>query len=481
MTSLGFLSLLISIYAVVTGIFLISENRRPQSTLAWMLAFIFAPGLGVALYFLFGRNRKAFAKQNKLLSQGLDERLVPALSEILDRQEGACSVLAKQSASHRKLLLLITRNSLSSLSTRNEVEIQQDARVYYPTLMKDIEGAQHSIHLQTFIWRVDSFTDSLRELLAAKARQGVQVRLLYDPVGSFLAVTPGYLRRMRAAGIQMVQTSPLYHLHTISYRNHRKISVIDGKVGYLGGMNFGQEHLDGGAYQTWRDTQLRLRGEAATLLQAIFLVDWYNATGEDLFAEPQLLIEPPAVTGPEVPVQILTSGPDSRWEATRQQYEQMIVAAKHHVYIQTPYFILDSSIAEVLSIAAMAGTDVKVMLSAPGPLDRIAGWAANTFIADVMKAGVRVFLHDTAYLHAKTVSIDSEICSIGSANFDIRSFSINYELNAIIYSESFTRELEAAFERDLAKCSEFTLEEYRARPTLSRFRDSTARLFSPLL
>src|SRR5699024_7913286 len=168
-----------------------------------------------------------------------------------------------------------------------------------------------------FIWRVDSFTDSLRELLAAKARQGVQVRLLYDPVGSFLAVTPGYLRRMRAAGIQMVQTSPLYHLHTISYRNHRKISVIDGKVGYLGGMNFGQEHLDGGAYQTWRDTQLRLRGEAAALLQAIFLVDWYNATGEDLFAEPQLLIEPPAVTGPEVPVQILTSGPDSRWEATR--------------------------------------------------------------------------------------------------------------------------------------------------------------------
>jgi len=481
MSTTTLLSLLLSLYAVVTGIFLISENRRPQSTLAWMLAFIFAPGLGVALYLFFGRNRKAFARQDKLLSQRIDERLVPALSEIFDREECRARELAKEGASQRKLLLLITRNSLSSLTTRNAVEIQQDASTYYPALMKDIEGAEHSIHLQTFIWRVDSFTDRLKDLLAAKVRDGVQVRLLYDPVGSFLAITPGYLRRMRAAGIQMVATSPLYHLHTISYRNHRKIAVVDGKVGYLGGMNMGQEHLDGGAYTVWRDTQLRLRGEAAALLQAIFLVDWYNATRQDLFADTQFLVELPDADGPEAPVQILTSGPDSRWEATRQQYEQMIVAAQRHVYIQTPYFILDSSIAEVLSIAAMAGTEVKVMLSAPGPLDRIASWAANTFIADVMKAGVRVFFHDHAYLHAKTISIDSEICSIGSANFDIRSFSINYELNAVIYSQSYARELEAAFERDLLHCSELTLEEYQQRPVLSRFRDSTARLFSPLL
>lgn len=481
MSTITLLSLAISIYAVVTGIFLISENRRPQSTLAWMLAFIFAPGLGVVLYFLFGRNRKAFAKQNKLLSQGLDARLVPALAATLEREECLLKELAKRGPSQRKLLLLITRNSFSFLTSRNEVEIQQDASTYYPALMKDIEKARHSIHLQTFIWRVDAFTDRLKDLLEAKVREGVTVRLLYDPVGSFLAVTPGYLRRMRAAGIQMVATSPLWHLHTISYRNHRKISVIDGKIGYLGGMNLGQEHLDGGAYGAWRDTQLRLQGEAAALLQAIFLVDWYNATGEDLFNKVPFVLEPPVSSTASVPVQILTSGPDSRWEATRQQYEQMIVAAKQHVYIQTPYFILDSSIAEVLSIAAMSGTDIKVMLSAPGPLDRIAGWAANTFIADVLKAGVRVFFHDHAYLHAKTVSIDSEICSIGSANFDIRSFSINYELNAIIYSEHFASKLEAAFERDLANCREVTLEEYQQRPLLSRFRDSTARLFSPLL
>src|SRR5690625_14826 len=362
MSTTTLLSLLLSLYAVVTGIFLISENRRPQSTLAWMLAFIFAPGLGVALYLFFGRNRKAFARQDKLLSQRIDERLVPALSEIFDREECRARELAKEGASQRKLLLLITRNSLSSLTTRNAVEIQQDASTYYPALMKDIESAEHSIHLQTFIWRVDSFTDRLKDLLADKVRDGVQVRLLYDPVGSFLAITPGYLRRMRTAGIQMVATSPLWHLHTISYRNHRKISVIDGKIGYLGGMNLGQEHLDGGAYGAWRDTQLRLQGEAAALLQAIFLVDWYNATGEDLFNKVPFVLEPPVSSTASVPVQILTSGPDSRWEATRQQYEQMSVSARQHVYIHARYFILDSIIAELRSLSSMSGTFIQVLL-----------------------------------------------------------------------------------------------------------------------
>ena len=481
MTSSGFFSLVISIYAVVTAIFLISENRRPQSTLAWMLAFLFAPGIGVVIYFFFGRNRKAFARENKLLSQRLDERLVPAFAETLERQQDVIQELEKHWPSHRKLLQLVTRNSLSLVTTRNEIEIQQDARSYYSALMKDIQGAQHSIHLQTFIWRVDPFTDKLRNLLADKAREGVEVRLLYDPVGSFLGMTPWYVRRMRSSGIEMVPTSPLYHLHTISYRNHRKISLIDGKVGYLGGMNFGQEHLDGGSFESWRDTQLRVQGEAAALLQAIFLVDWYNATREDLFSEEYFPAEAIAPEAGEVAVQILTSGPDSQWEAIRQQYAQMIAAAKQHVYIQTPYFILDTSITEALSIAAMAGIDVKVMLSAPGPLDRVAGWAANTYIADVMRAGVQVFLYEKGYLHAKTVSVDSQVCSIGSANFDIRSFSINYELNAILYSEKYTRELEAAFKHDLTYSRPYTAEAYEQLSSLTRFRDSAARLFSPLL
>jgi cardiolipin synthase len=182
-----------------------------------------------------------------------------------------------------------------------------------------------------------------------------------------------------------------------------------------------------------------------------------------------------------VPVQILTSGPDSQWAAIRQLYSSMTVAAQRHVYIQSPFFIPDATIAEALKQAALAGIDVRVMLSARASGNPLPNWAANTYIADVAAAGVRVFLYRKGYLHAKTISIDSEICSIGSANIDIRSFSINYELNAVLYDERLARELERDFARDLADCTEFDLTEYRRRSAASRFRDSVARLLSPLL
>jgi cardiolipin synthase A/B len=280
----------------------------------------------------------------------------------------------------------------------------------------------------------------------------------------------------------MAPTSPLYRLHTISYRNHRKITVIDGVIGYTGGMNVGREHLSGGkGFESWRDTQLRIVGEGAAVLQAVFMVDWYNAVREDLFSPAYY---PIAATEPgegDVPVQILTSGPDSQWAAIRQLYFSMIVTAQRHVLLQSPYFIPDASIAEALRSAALSGIDVRVMISARPSGDPVPAWAGNTFMLDVVRAGVRVFLYEKGYLHAKTISIDSEICSIGSANIDIRSFSINYEINAVLYDGRLAKELEQDFERDLAYCSEFDAAEYRDRNVAVRFRDSFARLFSPLL
>lgn len=306
--------------------------------------------------------------------------------------------------------------------------------------------------------------------------------MLYDPLGSHAGLSRRYIEQMQAAGVQMVPTSPLYRLHTISYRNHRKITVIDGAIGYTGGMNIGQEHLDGGQdFDSWRDTQVRIVGEAAATLQTVFMVDWYNATQQNLFAEayfPQPAIQP---VPDGVPVQILTSGPDSQWAAIRQLYFFMIASAQRHVFLQSPYFILDASLAEVLKSAALAGVDVQVMLSARPSGNRLPAWAGNTYIADAIRAGVRVFLYDRGYLHAKTISIDSTICSIGSANIDIRSFSINYELNAVLYSETLARELERYFQRDLADCTQFDLAEYKSRNVVLRLRDSIARLFSPLL
>ncbi|MGH7794598.1 MAG: cardiolipin synthase [Candidatus Binatia bacterium] len=476
------LAALLALYALVMSVFLVTENRRPQSTLAWMLVLFFAPGIGLLVYILFGRDRKAFSKRSKLLMQDLEVNALPLLSPILSRQDAELARLESQSVGRKKLAMLVRRNSLSVLTTRNRVEIQQDAAKFYPSLMEDMKAARHSIHLQYFIWGVDSFTDGLKQILMEKARAGVEVRLLYDPIGSQAHVGHRYIRDIQAEGIKMAPTSPSYHLHTISYRNHRKITVIDGAIGYTGGMNIGQEHISGGiGFDFWRDTQVRLVGESAAILQAVFMVDWYNAVRENLFSAPYF---PPSAAEPaegDVPVQILTSGPDSQWAAIRQLYSCMIVSAQQHVFIQSPFFIPDATIAEALMSAALSGVDVKLMLSARPSGNRLPDWAGNTYLADIVAAGVRVFLYEKGYLHAKTISIDSEICSIGSANIDIRSFSINYEINAVLYSKRLARELEQDFERDLLHCTEFDVTEYEKRNAAARFRDSVARLFSPLL
>jgi cardiolipin synthase len=305
------------------------------------------------------------------------------------------------------------------------------------------------------------------------------VRLLYDPVGSHANLTRAYLRDLRAAGVRVAPTSPLYRAHTISYRNHRKITVVDGTIGSTSGMNIGQEQLDGGeGFDAWRDTQVRIVGEAAALLQA---VDWYNAVRENLFSSHYYPRNPAETTGDDVPVQILTSGPDSQWAAIRQLYAFMVASAQDHVYVQSPYFIPDATLAEALRTAALAGIDVRVMISARPSGNRLPDWAGNTYMADIVASGVRVLRYDKGYLHAKTISVDSKVCSIGSANIGIRSFSINYEINAVLYSERLAKELEGDFERDLAGCSEFDVSAYKARHSACRFRDSVARLLSPLL
>ena len=469
-------------YAMITGFYIILENRRPQATLAWMLVLFALPGIGLLVYVLFGRDRKAFAKHTRLLRQDLEGKAQPLIQSILAKQDLEISRLEGESDSRIKLMMLVRGSPESALSRLNDVQILQNAKTFYPAMIEDIRAARVSVHIQYFIWRHDDFTKELRATLEEKVKEGVEVRLLYDPLGSQGHVNRFYVRDMEKSGIRMAPTSPLWRLHTISYRNHRKITVIDGRVGYTGGMNIGKEHLDGGkGFNLWRDTQIRIVGEGASILQTVFAVDWYNAVRENLFAPRHFPRTPERPEMGNVPVQILTSGPDSQWAAIRRLYFAMISAAKHHVYIQSPYFIPDASVAEALKSAALSGVDVKIMLTARASGNPWPGWAGNTFIVDVIKAGVKVYMYEKGYLHAKTISIDSEICSIGSTNIDIRSFSINYEINAVLYSRRLARELEEDFARDLAHCTEFDLEEYHARNLALRFRDSATRLVSPLL
>ena len=480
-------------YALLTGIFILLENRRPQATLAWMLLFLTLPGIGIVVYALFGRDHKAFSRQSKLARQNLQGSAAPLLANLLARQDGEISRLETQSPARRRLMSLVRRNSHSALTTRNRVAIHQDASTFYPSLMEDLRKAQRTIYLQFYTWADDAFTHELKAILIERAANGVEVRLLYDPFGSLLRLTRRYKRELSQGGVTWAPVSALFWLHTISYRNHRKIVVIDGQVGYTGGMNIGQEHIDGGpTFASWRDTQVRIEGEAAAVLQMVFLVDWYNATGEDLFATnrfpshgnaaPSAEDRDADAVGGYVPVQILASGPDSEWRAIRQLYFAMIMSAQHRVRLQTPFFILDATIAEALRATALAGVAVDVMVSDRGEgLNQTPYWAANTYLAEVAAAGVRVHMYGKGYLHAKTLSIDGEVCSIGSANLDIRSFSINYELNAVVYDTRLAQELEAAFERDLEGCYPFDAAGYRRSSAPKRLRDSTARLLSPLL
>jgi cardiolipin synthase len=471
-------------YVLAAAVFIVLENRRPQATFAWIFLFILAPVVGPVVYFVFGRDHKAFArKPGKIRLDQNDGGGGGPLADLLKAQKETLRELERRSGPQGRLAQLVHHNSSSALTRENRVEILQDAGDAYPRLLEDIRAAKESIHLQFFVWAADAVGYELQRLLLEKAAEGVEVRLLYDPMGSLFRMGPRYRWALQAGGVKVAPYARLWRLHTISYRNHRKIAIIDNMIGYTGGLNVGQEHVDGGGtFRAWRDTHLRIVGTAAVVLQAVFAVDWFNATGEDLADRKYFLDVPKDTSDDDIPVQITVSGPDSRWRAIRQLYFALINSARSHVYIQSPFFILDETISEAIKAAALAGVDVRIMLGDVGYGNQLPYWAGYTYMAEVARAGAKIFLYRRdRYFHPKTISIDSQICSVGSANMDIRSFSINYELNAVIYDEGLARELEAAFTRDCNDCEEFSRKRYRTTAGWRRLRDSVARLASPLL
>jgi cardiolipin synthase len=470
----------VALYVIAAYVFLVIDNRSPQSTFAWLFLFYILPLGGMLIYLLFGRGRHAFSDENKLLKQVIGDELSKPLVPWLLQQDEAIEKLKKESRpAFRKLLELLRRNSCACLTLYNNLEILQNAQEKYPRLIEDIQAAQQSIHLEYYEWAADAFTEELKQILIDKAMAGVEVRVLFDPVGSFSVIRKRYVGEMNAGGVKMYPFFPLYKLHTIGYRNHRKIAVIDGRIGYAGGLNMTEAYLKGPAgFTGWRDTHVRLTGEAVRVLQATFLTSWYNGTGEKLPGK--LYLPPVEETFGYLPVQVVNSGPDSEWQAIRQLYFFLILAAERHVYIQSPFFILDESIAEALKAAALSGVEVKVMLAPRGAEGDLSYRAGRTYAAAMVRAGVQVYYYQGAYFHPKTIMVDSAVCSIGSANMDIRSFSINYETNLVIYDEVTIRKLENDFLNDLKQCTEFSLAEYK-NSFWVRLGDSTTRLFSPLL
>ncbi|MBX3014127.1 MAG: cardiolipin synthase [Caldilineaceae bacterium] len=473
------------LYAVVTGGFIILENRSPSKTLAWLLAFLSLPIVGVVLYLLFGREYRPFSREDKLLQQELGNHLTatPNVARFLALQPQEIDKLkAANPLVYDRVLELMRRNQDAPLFPCNSLEILQDAKEKYPRLLEDLKAARHSIHMEYFEWASDAVMEEFKQVLTEKAQAGIQVRVIYDPIGCFWMLSRRYVKEMNDGGVQMIAWSSLYAVHTISYRSHRKIVVIDGKIGYTGGLNMSEEYVkgpQGGKFTGWRDLHVRVTGQVVLGLQASFVVQWYNTTKEALR---DLAYYPPIETEhPYLPVQIAHSGPDAEWKAIRSVYFALITAAQHQIYIQSPFFILDAGIAEAIAGAARSGVDVKIMLAPSGPGLNAPYQAGLTYAANMAEAGAKIYFYHGDYFHSKTISIDSMICSIGSTNMDIRSFAINYELNLIIYDRQTTQQLDRIFGDDLKQCSEFDVHAYRHSNILLRTRDSIMRLFSPLL
>jgi cardiolipin synthase A/B len=475
------LSALITLYALSVALFLIMENRSPQSTFAWLFILFALPGIGVVLYIMFGRGWHAFSRERALTTVREGTALAERSRKTIEAQPARLAELDREPMTeYAQLGKMLWAAGHSPLTLSNRFEILQDASEKYPRLLSDTQAASVSIHMVYYEWSADAFTEKLGQLLIEKARSSVEVRILYDPFGSFAMLNRRYMRWLRAAGIQIHPFSPLYRIHTLSYRNHRKIAVFDGRVAYCGGMNMTEKHLTGPkGFTGWRDTHSRVMGEAALVLQTVFATMWLNLTGENLFTD-RHFPELPADL-PTLPIQVISAGPDSQWQTIRKSYLAMIALARRHVYIQSPFLILDESLAEGLKSVALAGLDVRLMIAPRGAEPSPAYRAGMTYAVDMASAGVKVFLYQGAYFHPKTVCVDSTLCSIGSANMDIRSFSIDYETNLVIYDQQVTRELETDFEKDLEHCELLSASEYESRRRLTRLADSLMRLCSPLL
>lgn len=477
------LSVLTALYIllIITVVVVILVDRGDSgSKFAWLLIIGVLPLFGVLLYFLFGINyrhhwifNRRHQKSIDTFLQGTDENLNRILfghqSEGMIRDE------------YRPLAAMMGRGAYPTVTAGNSFEIITSGHRKFDLLMKDILQARESIHFEYFHFGDDEGSRAIRRALMQKAREGVKVRFIYENVANF-PIRSRYYDDMKQAGVEIVRfTNPRMHFFelvtALNYRNHRKIVVIDGRIGYTGGMNINDRY-----FKFWRDTHLRITGDAVASLQYTFLDSWI--TGKGKLDRPLLDFYPMAGitdgnSGGRL-MQIVPDEPDRSDPILLYSYEWAIHHAKKYIWFQTPYFVPPEPILDALKIAALCGVDVRIMV--PERADNIITRPANrAYYEEVLKAGVRIFLRQGEFIHAKTFVSDDYLSSIGTANMDRRSFHINYEVNSYIYDEPTALECRAIFEKDIEKSRELTIEEWSRRPWYNRLLESVIRLFSPLL
>lgn len=459
---------------------MVLENRSPVRTLAWIVVLLTIPVAGMVFYLWFGVNyrkikmfsRKGLGDMKWLQYMSEDQKQLIQKSEFLQRRD---------STEVRKLMTLLLNNSKALLTRHNRVQVLQNGSETFPALLAALREAKKFIHLEYYIMAEGRILSEIKEVLLAKAAEGVEVRIIYDDVGCW-SLSKGFLRELRTAGIQIYPFLPVrFHrgFRKANYRNHRKIAVIDGQVGFVGGLNIADRYADGlPGVGIWRDTHLQVTGEAVTSLQVIFLIDWYFVRQELLLNKEEYM--PYHLAEGNVVVQTITSGPDSDWASIQQAYFTLINMAKRYVFISTPYFMPGETTLNALKTAAMSGVDVRILL--PHRSDsRLTYWCTRSYVEDLLEAGVKIYWYKKGLNHNKVIIADGIVASVGTANMDLRSFEQNFEVSMIIYDREVVKKLATDFAEDLKSSRECLLKDWRFRPKRKRIYESVARLFAPLL
>ena len=460
------------IYSVtILGIILvvITDNRNPLKTLPWIIVLVLAPVVGLIFYFFFGQN---LSKQ-RIISRRTRKRITMQLEEA-EHTDGPG--LPEE---YRPLAALLTNTSHSIPLYGSRITTYTDGRSKMEALLTEIACAKHHIHIQYYILNDDETGRRLRDALIAKAREGVEVRILYDDVGSSGA-KKSFFRSMRSEGIEVYAflhvKFPLF-TSKVNYRNHRKIAVIDGRVGFIGGMNVADRYVRGTGWGSWRDTHFRIEGSGAAGLQVSFLSDWSATTKQHITGAAYF---PQSERHAENILQIVPSGPFGQWRALLQADSYAVSNARRRIWIQTPYYLPSDVLNTALQVAALAGVDVRLMLPARSD-SKIVDLASHSYLDDMMKAGVKILFYKPGFLHSKLLIIDDTLTVIGSANMDFRSFEHNFEINAFVYDTEFTARMDAVFRDDATRCHALTPGEWFNRPRPRRWAESLMRVFSPLL
>ncbi len=476
--------LLLAIYA---SALIIYRKLDPVKSLSWIVVILLLPYLGLVIYLLFGQN---FRKRKIFNRKGIrDERVRRiAANNQIKLLKSETDILPKYLEKNHQLIMLNLRSSKSLLGVNSSIELYLSGKDALDSMFEQITLAKQHIHLQSYIINSDKTGNRFKDILIKKALEGVEVRVIFDDVGCW-SLSSEFKSELLKNGVELLSFSPVRFLtptSKLNYRNHRKILVVDGLTGFLGGVNIADRYYDGGNFPEWRDTHIKIVGESVAALQSSFLLDRYFVINQQFNKRkkyyPVPIPEAPGLEkgGKQIYSQIITSGPDSDWASIMQCYFAAISNAKRHIYIVTPYFTPNESLLNAIKIASLGGVEVSLMLPEKSDTN-IAHWGTLSYATELLEAGVKVYLFGKGFNHSKVISIDGEFCIIGSANMDNRSMEHNFEITAIIYDSDLASKLEEQFIKDTERCRSLASSKWAKRSKKNQIKEAFARLLSPLI